>query len=377
MADQSAAASPRPERQSGKFISLEIARFVAAFCVAVDHLVSLVGAQVTPARQILGGFDLPPISPVIFFFTLSGFVMMTAHGADYGRLDRIGRYAWRRICRIYPLYWLSLAAALYYLGPSASTPYLTKIITLSPFQDMLTELNSPAWSLRFEIAFYIMFGISLLPYIGRIWLFGWIILVFWEWYPLTFPFRLLTVHGWHLHVPPALAWHFFGNHCLYFFAGLAAGYAVTKWRAPRWACWALLAVAICGLPFLLRADQFGFGYPSANRAPLIALATGFMILALAFAEKAGVLRLPRRLGLLGAMSYPLYLFHPMVIFLTSIFFYYHPQTKAALPPDALFGLLLLISLGLTAAVTFLFDRPLQHWLRRPVLFARKLAPPAV
>ena len=64
------------------------------------------------------------------------------------------------------------------------------------------------------------------------------------------------------------------------------------------------------------------------------------------------------------MSYPFYIFHPSVLFLGGVFIYYHPADKQMFSPLTVFTVLLLISLGLSALVTFLYDRPLQRFSRR-------------
>jgi exopolysaccharide production protein ExoZ len=148
--------------ESGRrLVSLECARFAAALCVGTDHIVSFTAAL--RGGPVLHGFNLPPIIAVLFFFVLSGFVIYTAHHADFGDVRRLPRYVWRRACRIYPVYWLSLIAPLYFLWTQCSGVYLLDIATLSPFNNGITELTPPAWSLRFELAFYLMFGLALLP----------------------------------------------------------------------------------------------------------------------------------------------------------------------------------------------------------------------
>ncbi len=39
---------------------------------------------------------------VDFFFVLSGFIIMHAHATDIGKPERLSRYLWRRVTRIYP-----------------------------------------------------------------------------------------------------------------------------------------------------------------------------------------------------------------------------------------------------------------------------------
>lgn len=353
-------------RPPDKILSLELCRFIAAFCVMVDHQVSFIGAQnIAGPGPLLGGFDLPPIMPVLFFFVLSGFVMMTAHHQDFGRLERIPRYAWRRFCRIFPMYWLSLPIWLYFLWPTFTSHYLFKILTLDPFIGQFVELNSPAWTLRFELAFYLMFGISLLPYIGRLWLAAWIFLVFWFWFPNFMPFQhfAFTRH-WHPVAPAATQWHFFDLHEIYFFAGLAAGFILLRCRLPSLLNWALLAAGAAGVLAFTRLSAWGFGYPSIDQAPGAALAIGAFIYALSALEQAGALPVRAAFARLGAMSYPLYIFHPALIYAMLLAFYYHPAWRHAFTPLSLLAAFLIVTLALTAAITFLIDRPLQRALRR-------------
>ena len=344
-----------------KLVSLEVARFAADVCVGTDHIVSF-DASLSPG-PVLGGFDLPPITSVLFFFVLSGFVIYTAHRQDFGRLNRLPRFLWRRFWRIFPVYWLSLAIPLYFLWSTCSPDYLVKIFTLSPFirDNSFVEVIPPAWSLRFELAFYLMFALVLLPRVGRYILGAWIFLVAWHLYPALLPMKYMHIH---LRLPHLVAWHFFGTHEVMFFAGLAAGVAFARLKWHRRWLWLLLGGAGIALVLLARLDAWGFAYPTVDRTPLVAGSFAAIIFALAALERGGHLKLSPHLATLGAMSYPFYIFHPSVLFLGGVFIYYHPADKQMFSPLTVFTVLLLISLGLSALVTFLYDRPLQRFSRR-------------
>lgn len=348
---------PSPERP-GKLVSLEVARFAAALCVGTDHIVTFT-ASLSP-RPVLGGFDLPPITSVLFFFVLSGFVIYTAHRQDFGRPNRLARFIWRRFWRIYPVYWLSLAIPLYFLWPTCSPGYLAQIFTLVPFtrNNSFPELIPPAWSLRFEIAFYLMFALTLLPRVGRYVLGAWVFLVAWHVYQ---PMRRIGIL---LRLPHPLAWHFFGVHEIMFFAGLAAGATFFRLRLHQNWLWLLLGGASTALVLLARLDAWGYAYPSLDRTPLVAGSFAAIIFSLAALERGGHLRLSPRLAGLGAMSYPFYLIHPSVLFLGSAFIYYHPGDKQIFSPLSVFAGFMAASLAASALVTFLYDRPLQRLSRR-------------
>ena len=349
-----------PPKPPAKLISLEIARFIAAFCVGTDHVVSFT-ASLRPT-PVLGGFDLRP-SPRSSSSSCLAVCHLYRPSRGFGRLNRLPRFLWRRFWRIYPVYWLSLAVPLYILWPTINPAYLVKIVTLTPFikDSSFIEIIPPAWSLRFELAFYLLFALSLLPRIGKYILAAWIFFVVWHLYPALLPMKYMHIH---LRLPRPVSWHFFGTHEVMFFAGLGAGLAFARLRWQPRALWALLAAAGVALILLARLDSWGFAYPPASRAPMVAYSFAAIIFALAALERGGHLRLSPRLARLGAMSYPFYIFHPTVLFFGGVLIYYHPADKLLFSPLTVFTFFMAASLGISALVTFWYDRPLQRFSRR-------------
>lgn len=360
------AGSAAPSPRQGKLLTLEAARFIAAFCVATDHTItSLRGLG---AGQPLLGFNLPPISAVLFFFVLSGFVIFTAHRADFGRIEAVPRYLWRRVCRIYPVYWVSLAPMLYFLWAGSSGHYLAQIFSLSPLTPFdFTEINPSAWTLRFEMSFYLIFAITLLPYIGRAALALWLLFIFWEWYPHLLPFGPLAKR---VPMPAGLQWHLLGSHNMLFVCGMAAAALYARWQPPARLLWPLLIISAAALILFVRLDQWGFTYPPASREPFMGLSFAAVIFGLAALERGGHLRLGRRWAWLGDMSYPLYLLHPAPLFLFAPGYLFNAYMSAhpAASPMATLTMLFLgymtVTLLAAALVTFLFDRPLRKAARR-------------
>jgi peptidoglycan/LPS O-acetylase OafA/YrhL len=353
----------RPPSYKGKLISLEIARFIAAFCVATDHIASPL--QSLGEGKPLYGFNLPPISSVLFFFVLSGFVIFTAHREDFGQIRRVPRYLWLRVCRIYPLYWISLVPMLYFLWVGCSHDYLVHIFNLSPLTPFgFREINPPAWTLRFELSFYFIFAAMLLPYVGRAVMALWLLFIVWQWYPyLVLPLGSMEKH---VHMPPGLVWHWFDSHDILFFCGMAAAALYARIQPPARVLWPLLAASGIALVLFVRLDQWGFAYPPASREPFTGLSFAAVIFTLAALERGGHLRLHRRWAVLGAMSYPFYLLHPAPLFLFNVYVYFHPTAKHIASPTVLFLGAMAVALLLTALVTFLYDRPIQRLARRLV-----------
>lgn len=138
--------------------SLQAARAVAAIMVVLFH----VGAMVEKYFS-LTAFNAPwGRAGVEFFFVLSGFIITTAHWNDIGKPGRIGRFAWKRFVRIYPTYWvvflITLAGAYKLLGLSGAE--IAKAMLLLPTGT--APVISVAWSLQWELMFYILFGALIL-----------------------------------------------------------------------------------------------------------------------------------------------------------------------------------------------------------------------
>ncbi len=199
--------------------TLELGRFIAALAVMLSHWLGVLGEHAGPGVTVPG---TPGPLGVEYFFVLSGFVMMTAHHQDAGSFAAALRFWARRAGRIYPLYWVILLLAMAMIAsPWPGARGALAWVTLEP--RLVQEIIAPAWSLRYEIAFYLMFGLCLFPVIGRAIALGWVFLVL---------LLLVPPALWpHALAPAWLAWdlwlgrwnHFISLFEVYFFAGGLAG----------------------------------------------------------------------------------------------------------------------------------------------------------
>ncbi len=341
-----------------KLYTLEIARFIAAFLVLLCHTGLYIGSHTAPgATPILGGTVFPGQLGVQFFFVLSGFVMTSAHHQDFGNIRAIPRFWWRRICRIYPAYWLALSIPAYYAF-SQLTPSL---LLLDPWHS--AELIPAAWSLRYELAFYIMLGLCMLPYVGKPLLAYWVVLTYWRWNQ----FPALAIHTPLLLLPNLFAvtygYKFVDIYELYFFAGLAAGYAWIKLRFGRRLAALLLVAGAVLLARQLPGEAWGTQYGSgATFTVIMSMALGAIILGLAGLERGGTFRPGRWAAWLGMISYPLYVLHmPIMVLTDNLLHWGQFSTRAASMHFVLLNGAILV---LSTLMAFLFDQPVQRVLRR-------------
>ena len=157
---KAAPGAPTPQRLDW----LQVGRAIAAVSVCLYHA----GDQMTKRAPEIGAFQLfhDGRLGVDLFFVISGFIICYIHAGDIGRPERLARYAYRRITRIYPLYWLVFLSVLpiYFAFPSAGVDSIRE--PLSILRCVLLLPNPPdgqtigvAWTLVYEVSFYALFAV--------------------------------------------------------------------------------------------------------------------------------------------------------------------------------------------------------------------------
>lgn len=148
---------------------LQAGRALAALAVTAFHLSLMMGEPRYGGDAVLWDWMQYGRLGVDFFFVLSGFVILYAHQRDIGQPSALARYAWRRLVRVYPVYWLytGVFVALVWAGlgrnsklPSGILDWMGawSLVRLSPAEPPLYV----AWSLFHEMAFYALFALLLL-----------------------------------------------------------------------------------------------------------------------------------------------------------------------------------------------------------------------
>jgi peptidoglycan/LPS O-acetylase OafA/YrhL len=345
--------------------SLQSGRAAAALLVCVFHVLGCISSPKY--------FNLPwaaaPFSwgvlAVEYFFALSGFILYTVHQADLFRPERFVPYAVKRIIRIYPTY---LIIALGVLIPALLIPSLRNTVAHEPltivsrlllfpqrFQDPPAEgaavhILTVAWSLEYEVLFYVLFGLMLL---GRAW-------------AVLIVGALACGYGAHLIGFPLTRFVrvLAGGETLTFVAGMAAaavhrtGFRVSR---PGWV--SLVAVVVL---FVLHGDSTRvLVADDLARAIPTSLCAALLILSMIAGEERGMAagRHPW-IQLLGNASYALYLIHfPLVSAMTKA------AVAAGMPRFGVLGAaataVLEIAVSVAAGVGFhlWIELPILGWLR--------------
>ncbi len=145
---------------------MEFLRFAAALGVVVYHAGLELRAFFQPAQvepllvwTWIGNAGVP------VFFTISGFIMLHGMHGGFGHPGSAWRFLLRRLLRIYPIYWIALLAYLLALPPGrAAMPAdgAEALATALLLPGHAARVITPAWTLSFEMFFYLAFAAALL-----------------------------------------------------------------------------------------------------------------------------------------------------------------------------------------------------------------------
>ncbi|QVX15197.1 acyltransferase [Pseudomonas congelans] len=292
-----------------RLYSLQGLRGVAVLGVVLFHMMSV------ESKFSGGDILLPPWLDffqlgVDLFFVISGFVMVIVSRGRFQSAPEAQRFLFNRVSRIYPTYWLYffITLAVYLVQPGMvnsghGSSNLIMSFLLLPNDKVL--LVMVAWSLLFELWFYVVFSGFLLfrernlPFLLGAW--SLIIVVFntladWQDYSpavkiILHPYALEFVLG------AALALFFYGRHSA---------------RVPTAAVWLLLGVALMAAVPLIGNYRL---YESQGllRMLMVGGTFGVLVVTLALLERRRQLLVPAFLVAVGDMSYTIYLSHLLVL----------------------------------------------------------------
>jgi len=149
--------------------NLQALRGIAALLVVLYHTyrkTNHINAFGNNGFNFLYPFEFMGYAGVDLFFVISGFIITYANFYRFGRRSLIPQYLLKRLIRIYPIYWFYtvLALLLASINPSwstssAVTSNIVNSILLFPQKDF--TLLPVAWTLTYEIFFYILFSLML------------------------------------------------------------------------------------------------------------------------------------------------------------------------------------------------------------------------
>lgn len=342
--------------------NIQALRSLAALMVVVYHAGAMVRASLghVPEFQFLEmGVDI--------FFVISGFIMVQSNiGRDRSPVE----FWWLRLIRIAPTAWLGTTAmiAVFLMGfrPAGLNGFdLGDVIGSYAFLPVQradgvdAPIVVPAWTLTYEMFFYLIFGCGLLLKSMRA------TLVF-----VAIVLGALVAAGALLDIR-SFALDFYTRPILLeFLAGCGLGLWFT--RAPVRALWkpwvaaALVAVGL-GIPALIESSSWMWrDMTGVSRAGILGPSAFLVVFGALMLERSGVRAKSPAVAMLGDTSYALYIFHMLVAHAatTAVAPYLQPWRDEPWAVSALLVTLVVVSLAASIPVFYLFERPVTGWLRR-------------
>jgi len=360
-----------PSSSPSKLASIEAARGLAALAVVLMHATHLMRVPQFSGHVGLGGvFDFGYVG-VDFFFVLSGFIITYVHHRELGRgVNTWPAYLWKRLVRVFPIYWLVLALSAL---PSMAARALAGRTPLSELgtQDAAGTLllwiggGEPkyvgvAWSLQFEILFYLSFCLLLLHRRAGLVLYA-------AWGALVVA-QAMSPGAW------ALPWRLGDPHCLQFLMGVAAGLLARRAVLPLWRFqpWVLVAAGTAAVLYERLGPQGPHAFGGRLALGLVAAAALLTLLAM---EQRRPVRVPAGLAQLGAASYSVYLAHCLLINVVLVALA-RTGLYARLPEAVIF--LIAVATGVVGGTLIgrYVELPMVAWLRRRTASAPASVPAA-
>lgn len=292
-----------------RLYSLQGLRGIAVLGVVLFHMTS-VELKFSAGDVLLPGWlDFFQLG-VDLFFIISGFVMVIVSRGRFQSVVEAKRFVFNRVSRIYPTYWLYffITLGVFLVQPGMvnsahGSSNLWMSFLLLPSDKVL--LVMVAWSLLFELWFYLVFS-ALLFFRER-----YLPLMMAGWAMILLLFN--AFQDWQVYSPALQV--ILHPYALEFIAGVALAllfYSRHSPRIPTAAVWGLLAVALLvGIPVIgvLRLFE-GHGLA---RMLAVGAVFGAIVFALALLERRKHVSIPQPLIFTGDMSYTLYLSHLLVL----------------------------------------------------------------
>ncbi len=279
--------------KANKLVGLEIGRGIAASIVVLYHVARILEPYAQVSITPLDFFQFGHAG-VDFFFVLSGFIIFYVHQKHIGNAAYLPIYFWRRVTRIYPIYWVAaLAAMCTIILKGENLPDLTDIthsILLMPGQ--YTPLVGVAWTLVAEVQFYLIFGILILNRWAGI-----ALVIIWQTAVIS------SLFGQSFATESSVSMY----HLQFLMGIVAAHYALKLQDVPKYIL--PISIAVFGAVSIMENITMIDGYGEIARL-LYGIPSMGILIGLADPNiKWRYGKLLRLMSLLGASTYSVYLFH--------------------------------------------------------------------
>jgi len=350
---------------TGTIKNIQAMRGIASLVVFFGHAMLLQpGLGLDRYFSVFGVFAS---SGVDIFFVISGFIITTVALKAGDQNGRRGVIAWNfginRFSRIYPVYWIAFTLAVLASSKVQLAPPTLPVDPLWQQGMLLTHVNSyimAAWSLCFEIYFYVVVTLALLispKHVGKV-LAGWAAAV-----TLIVAYDMfIGKNQWVANVPlsPLIFEFIFGMIVAYLIRRGCTAFAVT-------AGFLGVVTFLAGAEYMRHLGWwtlipwyrvFYSGIPST-----------FILYAIIAVEYRGMWTFSQRWMALGDASYSLYIWHQL-IFYSILTFATHMGWVGHVPTFILISMWVIPAFLFGIFSYWRFEMPLQAFLKNRLLIQR-------
>ena len=345
---------------SKKLSVVQAFRGIAACLVAVFHVSHSIFSipKYWPDRPFGCIFEFGH-SGVEFFFVLSGFIIYLVHRRDIGQPSRARAFAWKRISRVYPAYWVILLLVIpvfYFFSDTGSgfeklpAVWFDSVLLFHVFHKG-GQVMSVTWTLFHEVMFYMLFALLILNRrMGSVALTAWML-------------GSCAAYIWGAGMSEMARYYFDPLHLL-FAMGMLSAWIITKGRVVAPA--SLSAVGLVIFTATAVAETYsGF---SPTMSIFYGIGSSCLLVGTVGLEQGGWLRAPRFLMFLGDASYSIYLVHIIALSILAklAFAWFGPSPEHPLLHATLFAAMSFAAIGAGIVYHLLVEAPLLNWVsRRP------------
>jgi len=349
-----ATVDPQTNGQIERLDAIQFLRFAAALLVVILHANIFSNAHFPrPFADPVVMFAELGTAGVPIFFVISGFIMYHTSARNFGKPNAPKAFILRRLARVYPIYWLCLILYIAFrqdMGDLTSTisSLLQVLGSALLLPGLANDIISPAWTLAYEIYFYLAFGLILfLPRTLGIW----VISVF-------FIGSVIIGRSTGMYTWNAVFEQMAKPVLLEFLAGIYIAMIVASPRLRplwhhEWVAKALFWSGLVGLALV----PFVKPYNVPDIIMLGVPATLIVAWAVVREKLGNTPIIVRKLAFLGDSSYSLYLIHILVMSQMQPLLWWF--TKRGLTSDVT----LIIAMTITSILVSL---ALHYWLEKPV-----------
>ncbi|MCB0168228.1 MAG: acyltransferase [Anaerolineae bacterium] len=350
--------------------SLQVYRAIAAIMVVLFHMTDL----------SLREFDTPFLGNIFtfgyvgvdFFFVLSGFIILYIHKKDVGRKGQTKRYLTKRFIRLYPIYWgvASVKIMVVWLMPTFAKSYETDVGYIIKSLLLIPQKHLPiigaAWTLSYEVWFYLLFGLAIL--IGARWALRLGII----WVIAIMGVLIGKAAGISIFGTTILTGFLLNERNLEFILGCLAAYWVMKGQVK----YSKRIAMVGGVLFLFWSWWVNQGLEIFSFTFTFGIASFLLVVGSASLETRRHLPWPKPLVFLGDASYSIYLTHDMFLNIFTLTFLQLGLLSRVHPLLMSLTMVILAIAGGSFIYLFL-EKPLIHNLRMRLLGSPKSIKPLI